>query len=320
MIIKRRSRKRLSRSRRLSSKKSRKKLSRLRRLSSSKKSRKSRSRHFGSIDQDIVALSDRIVTVVKKLQPGSIYKDLTETGVIKSNRLLGYAMTFIPIKILTNVLTKFGAIDTNKQIDKQINSNIKYILDGIDPQIDKKIKIEIHAMILNLLLYPEILYAFLPNSNFQELRNLLNSIYTVLNSKQLIGSEVNAFLSKYIITSSPNYVTSTETQKYTDVLIGLFPPNLSNRVIDINDITSIKTSVKSLTGSILNTSEKDINFITNNLAIPILEDISSSEHFIKYKDELKLIPLLKPLTPLIETILYNHKNHKETEDYVKKYY
>jgi hypothetical protein len=278
-----------------------------------------RPRKFGAIPDDIGNLNKRIFNIIDLSATTSkdILEDLKSCGIVEnSSKMVGFALAFLPLGTLVNIIKKFKTIKP----DEYLNENIKTLLKGIEPALDKNLRIELHTTILNLLLYPETLYAFLPEPTFTSLRNLINDIYTVLIKRDLIGPEIGKFMSTFIVNNSREFKTGAATQKYTDILLNLFPPTIVGRKVDVEDVKRIKASVNSLFGSILSTNEKEIQYTTNELIIPILGDISTKEHLEKYKNELLLLPLLKPLLPLIGTILYNHKNHKEIEKYIKERY
>lgn len=271
--------------------------SRKRRSKRSKRSinrpKRSRQRHFGASETEmrLEQLQKRCEEIPKIIPPTMLLKHLTDAKVVNVNESLndylsgkGYSGTkqniitmavngvkrTIPDRLTNFIVTKQA---TKMDIPNLLNGFIKGQLDGIIPPIEPELKIEIHSIILDLLLYPETLMTFLGGT---DIKTIVKTIISILIENDFIGTELKKFLELHILGSS---VESYRYWQIIDKLLGS-----ADRVKNTspeNDLTSIQTLIN-----------------------PILDHIKKPN----YK---------QALSPLIDTILYNHTHHRDTSKYLK---
>jgi hypothetical protein len=190
---------RKSKSKRKTRRKSRKsRKSRSRRKSRKLRSRRGFGRRFGDIKDDIANLNERIVKALTTNYVGEsntkkIIDDLIRFGILEKSILGTISSTLIkwsPVSLIDAVI---------RQIDfvKYLNNYIK------DKLINMKddLKILVHSVILNLLLYPNTLYQIVlaenPGTNMsQNLINIIKIILEKLIAANAVGPEVTSLLGK----------------------------------------------------------------------------------------------------------------------------
>ena len=262
-----------------------------RKLRRSRKRRTSRPRagprRFGADDikdklQNLQSRFEKVLT--DNLPVPELLNNLTSTGVITADRKIKVAkkiVNFAPT--LSNYV--IGKAINKMDIPDALNKFVKIQLDSIEPPINKDLKVEIHSIILNLLLYPETLYSHLPveKRNLEGIMSIIKTIVNILTTNDLIDANLTQFLQTFIVAKT---ATTTSSVRYRNAIKTLLV--LDKKLTDDTKITEEVNSIQTL-----------IN--------PILEHIKKDE----YKDV---------LAPLIDTILYNNTHHRNTNGYLTEVY